>query len=248
MQFIDKPSPNLGERRTGPTDILLLHYTGMASYSEAIEWLCNPQSQVSSHYTITENGEVYRHVDEAVRAQHAGVSFWAGETDINSRSIGIEICNGGHDYGLPDFPKPQIAVLIELCREIVARHNIPKQRVLAHSDVAPARKRDPGEKFPWKLLARKGIGHWIEPEPLVEEGEGFRRNDAGMHISAMQRMFSIYGYGLDISGTFDEKTEAVVTAFQRHFRPGRVDGIADPSTLAALHKLIGALPNAANRG
>lgn len=242
LDIIQKPSPNFSPRRCGPTDILLLHYTGMPTCEDAIEWLCNPQSQVSSHYTVTEAGEVYQHVDEAMRAQHAGVSFWAGETDINSRSIGIEICNPGHEHGYRDFPKKQIAVLADLCREIIARHGIPPQRVLAHSDVAPERKDDPGEKFPWKLLSEKGVGFWVKPEPLEKDGVGFSRGDIGAHVGAMQRMLSVYGYGLEISGTFDEKTEAVVRAFQRHFRPKRVDGIADPSTIATLHKLIMALP------
>jgi N-acetylmuramoyl-L-alanine amidase len=244
MRIVEKPSPNFFERKSGLIDILLLHYTGMPICEGAIEWLCNPKSEVSSHYTITESGDIYRHVDEKFRAQHAGLSFWAGESDINSRSIGIEICNPGHDHGYRDFPKKQIAVLIDLCHEIIARHKIPLQRVLAHSDVAPTRKRDPGEKFPWEKLAQKGIGHWIKPEPLGKKGVSFKRGDRGAHISAMQRMFSIYGYGIDISGIFDEKTEFVVTAFQRHFRQKHVDGIADPSTIATLHKLIKALPAA----
>lgn len=244
MKFIDKPSPNFSERKSGPTDILLLHYTGMASCEAAIERLCDPASDVSSHYTVTEGGGIYQHVNEAMRASHAGKSFWAGETDINSRSIGIEICNGGHEHGYPDFPKKQVAAVIFLCRDIIKRNNIPSSRVLAHSDVAPDRKQDPGEKFPWEMLAKKGVGHWVKPEPLSKKGVNFKRNDGGAHISAMQRMFSIYGYDIEMSGTYDQKTEFAVTAFQRHFRQKRVDGIADPSTVATLHRLIKALPAA----
>ena len=242
MRIIEKPSPNFSERKRGPVDILLLHYTGMPSCEAALEKLCDPASEVSSHYTITESGDIYRHVDENFRAQHAGLSFWAGESDINSRSIGIEICNPGHDHGYPDFPKKQISILIDLCCDIITRHKIPPQRMLAHSDVAPARKQDPGEKFPWDKLAQKSIGHWVKPEPLSKKGVSFKRGDGGAHISAMQRMLSIYGYGIDISGLFDEKTEFAVAAFQRHFRQKRVDGVADPSTIGTLHKLIKALP------
>jgi N-acetylmuramoyl-L-alanine amidase len=244
MNIIKRPSPNFSARKCGPIDILLLHYTGMPSCEEAVAKLCDPASEVSAHYTVSEDGRIYQHVDEKFRAQHAGKSFWAGESDINSRSIGIELCNPGHEWGYKAFPKKQIAALIELCRSIIAHNAIPPQRVLAHSDVAPARKQDPGEKFPWDQLAKKGIGHWVKPEPLSKKGVSFRRNDGGAHIGAMQRMLSIYGYAIDVSGTFDEKTEFAVTAFQRHFRPTRVDGVADPSTVATLHRLIKALPAA----
>ena len=245
MHIIQKPSPNFDERPSGPIDILILHYTGMPSCEAALTRLCDPAAKVSSHYTVSEGGEIYRHVDEKFRAHHAGISFWAGAVNLNARSIGIEICNPGHEHGYRDFPKKQIAAVVELCRDIIKRTNILPQRVLAHSDVAPNRKQDPGEKFPWELLAKKGVGHWVKPEPLSKKGVSFKRNDAGAHISAMQRMFSIYGYDVDMSGTFDEKTEFAVTAFQRHFRQKRVDGIADLSTVATLHRLIKALPPAA---
>ena len=122
--------------------------------------LCDPAAKVSAHYTIDEDGTVYAHVPEARRAWHAGVSFWAGESDINARSIGIELVNPGHEYGYRAFPEAQIAALIALCHGILARHPIPPARVLGHSDVAPARKEDPGELFPWARLAKAGIGLW----------------------------------------------------------------------------------------
>jgi len=236
-----RPSPNHSERAAGkPVDILLLHYTDMASADAAIAWLTTPESKVSCHYVVAEDGTVTQLVDEARRAWHAGVSSWKGETDINSRSIGVEIANYGHDHGYPDFPDVQIAAVIDLARDICARHRISREHVLAHSDVAPMRKRDPGEKFPWGRLAAAGIGHFIEPEP-ISGGRFLAPGEAGEPVSALQAMLAYYGYGLEITGVYDAATEAVVTAFQRHFRPERVDGIADRSTIATLHRLASSL-------
>jgi N-acetylmuramoyl-L-alanine amidase len=221
--------------------MLVLHYTGMPDSGEALQWLCNPVSQVSAHYFVFEDGRVLQMVPEARRAWHAGVSSWDGETDINSRSIGIEIANPGHPGGLPPFPEAQIASVIALTKDIVTRWRIPAARVLAHSDVAPGRKLDPGETFPWESLHRAGIGHWVPPAP-VRDGRFFSRGDRGMPIEALQAMLAMYGYGLKINGVFDEETEKVVAAFQRHFRPERVDGVADASTITTLRNLIAARP------
>ena len=161
------PSPNHGERKDGRRpDMLTLHYTGMPDEAQALQWLCNPVSEVSAHYVVFENGHVAQLVPEARRAWHAGKSSWAGETDINSRSIGIEIANPGHDGGLPPFGETQIKNVIRLCRDIVERWSIPPDRVLAHSDVAPGRKMDPGERFPWERLHHAGVGHWTRPAPI----------------------------------------------------------------------------------
>ncbi len=236
------PSPNFGERAEGRAiDMLVLHYTGMESAEGALKWLCTPEAQVSSHYLVHEDGRVVQLVAEAKRAWHAGKSMWKGETDLNSASIGIEIVNTGHDGDYPDFPDAQIAAVVELCRNCAERWSIAPERVLAHSDIAPQRKADPGEKFPWRSLFTAGIGHWVEPVPL-SGGRFFQRGDGGQPIEALQAMLSIYGYGIDINGTFDDETHAVVTAFQRHFRPSRVDGIADVSTIETLHRLISSLP------
>ncbi len=152
-------SPNHDERKGGRApDMILLHYTGMQSTPAALERLCSAESKVSAHYFVFEDGRIVQSVPEGRRAWHAGVSSWAGENDINSLSIGIEIANPGHDFGYPDFPKRQIAAVIALCRGIIARRGIKPGRVLAHSDVAPSRKQDPGEKFPWKLLHDSGVG------------------------------------------------------------------------------------------
>lgn len=232
------PSPNHGERKDGrrPT-MLILHYTGMPEEGEALQWLCNPVSQVSAHYFVFEDGRVVQMVPEARRAWHAGVSSWNGETDVNSSSIGIEIANPGHPGGLPAFGDKQIDSVIALGKDIATRWGMPAQNVLAHSDVAPGRKQDPGEVFPWDRLHRAGLGHWVDPTP-IRDGRFFSRGDRGMPLEALQAMLALYGYGLRITGAFDEDTEKVVTAFQRHFRPERIDGVADASTITTLRNLI----------
>jgi N-acetylmuramoyl-L-alanine amidase len=233
-----RPSPNHGERKDGQRpDMIVLHYTGMPDAEAALERLCAPGSEVSAHYVVFEDGHIFQLVQESRRAWHAGASFWAGETDINSCSIGIEIANPGHDHGYPDFPKRQIAALTALCRGIQTRNRILPVRVLAHSDVAPARKQDPGEKFPWRTLHDSGVGHWVKPARITE-GTLFSLGDRGEAVAAMQDSLGQYGYGVVATGTYDSATNDAVTAFQRHFRPERIDGISDESTRATLRELL----------
>jgi N-acetylmuramoyl-L-alanine amidase len=237
------PSPNFGERADARSpDMIVLHYTGMESAQGALDWLRTPESQVSAHYLVHEDGRVVQMVAEAKRAWHAGKSCWKGETDINSLSIGIEIVNPGHDGPYPDFPAEQIAAVAGLCQNCAKRWAIAPQRVVAHSDIAPQRKSDPGEKFPWQSLFESGVGHWVEPSH-AGGGRFFQRGDAGQPIEALQAMLSIYGYNVEINGLFDDMTALVISAFQRHFRPSKVDGIADVSTIETLHKLLSALPD-----
>jgi N-acetylmuramoyl-L-alanine amidase len=232
------PSANFGERDKGRLpDMIVLHYTGMPDVEGALARLCTVGTEVSAHYVVLEDGRVVQCVQEAKRAWHAGVASWAGEQDINSCSIGIEIVNRGHDWGYPDFPLRQIAAVITLCRGIMLRRDIPSHRVLAHSDVAPARKKDPGEKFPWDSLANSGVGHWVYPKP-ISSGDVLRLGSISDEVRPMQEALAKYGYGIEVNGIFDSATQLVVTAFQRHFRPARVDGIADPSTLATLKALL----------
>lgn len=233
------PSPNTDPRAAGiPVDILLMHYTGMETGDAARDRLCDPEWKVSSHYLVYEDGRILQLVDESLRARHAGVSHWAGETDINSASIGIEIVNGGHDFGCPPFPEAQMAAVRDLSLDILGRHPaITPDRVIGHSDVAPTRKQDPGELFDWKGLAEAGVGLWVEPEP-ISEGPLLRRGDEGEAVRILKTELATYGYGVDVSDTFCGLTEAVVTAFQRHFRQSRVDGVADRSTLATLRRLL----------
>lgn len=236
------PSPNFGARRGGrEPDMLLLHYTGMSSGQGALDWLRSPQSEVSSHYVVLEDGTIHQLVCEDLRAWHAGRSFWRGETDINSCSIGIEIANPGHDGGYPDFPDAQTDAVVDLCRDCIARRGIAPERVLAHSDVAPSRKCDPGEKFPWARLHASGVGHWVAPSE-TRSGRYLQQGESGQPIEALQSLLALYGYQVEVSGCFDAATSAAVSAFQRHFRPARIDGVADVSTIETLHRLLAALP------
>lgn len=237
-------SPNFGPRQERfRADMIILHYTGMISGDAAEAWLCDPASEVSSHYLIHEDGRIVQMVRESDRAWHAGKSSWRGVTDINSCSVGIEIVNPGHTIGYVDFTDAQIEAVTELCRSILGRHNVPPERVLAHSDVAPGRKIDPGERFPWGKLFHAGIGHFVAPLP-IGGGRFLSTGDRGEPVEALQSMLALYGYGIEISGTFDAATQVVVAAFQRHFRPELVDGVADASTIETLHRLLKALPTA----
>jgi N-acetylmuramoyl-L-alanine amidase len=234
------PAPNREPRRDGrEPDLLLLHYTGMESADAALDWLTREDSKVSCHYLVDEDGNITQMVREGERAWHAGQSLWAGETDINSCAIGIEIHNPGHDIGYRDFPEVQMGAVEDLCLDILARRNIRPERVLAHSDIAPGRKRDPGEKFDWARLARAGIGLWVEPAPISDD-VGLGPGDEGEAVTKLQRDLAAYGYGVEITSTYGRGLENVVEAFQRHFRPERVDGRADASTRDTLARLLAA--------
>ena len=231
-------SANHNERRAGlHPNALVLHYTGMTTGERALARLCEPAAEVSSHYLVWEDGGIDQLVPEARRAWHAGASFWKGETDLNSASIGVEIVNPGHDGGSPPFADAQIEAVIALGRDICSRWSIPPERVLAHSDIAPMRKRDPGEVFPWERLWRAGVGHWTKPRPISGPAL-FRLHDEGPPVRALQAMLALYGYGVEIKGVYDRNTGAAITAFQRRFRRERIDGEADSSTLATLKALI----------
>ena len=182
------PSPNINERLGGkPVSILVLHYTGMESAAKACDWLCREESQVSCHYLVDEQGGIVQMVDESMRAWHAGVSSWRGDEDINSASIGIEIQNKGHGLGYHDFPQAQMQAVAALSKDIVERNKIEPRNVLAHSDVAPGRKVDPGEKFDWKFLHSHGVGHWLEPEP-ISGGSFLQEGDVGDPVLALQTL------------------------------------------------------------
>ena len=236
------PSPNFGMRRDEqrPT-LLILHYTGMPDAAGAIARLSDPAAEVSCHYVVEEDGKILQMVAEANRAWHAGAGQWKTISDINSASIGIEIVNYGHDGNLPPYPVAQIEAVAALSHDICTRHHIAAEHVLAHSDIAPRRKRDPGEHFPWRRLHELGVGHWVLPEP-IGGGRFLSPGESGPPIEALQTMLHLYGYALSPSGSFDHETFATVSAFQRHFRPQRVDGIADASTITTLRNLLAALP------
>ena len=228
----DLPSPNHDERPANtPVDILILHYTGMRTAQAAIDVLRDPAREVSSHYVVDEDGAILRLVPEDRRAWHAGISFWRGHTALNGRSIGIEIVNPGHEWGYRDFPALQMAAVCELCLGIVARHPIPPRNVIAHSDVAPDRKEDPGEKFDWEGLARNGIGVW--PHGTPDLGTGGAVRDAASLRDVRAALASI-GYRVMPEGALDPALSTVLRAFQRHWRPEAVNGQADAGTLARL--------------
>ena len=238
LPHIFMPSPNFGDRLGGgKVNLIILHYTGMSDAQKACEWLCNEVSQVSSHYLVDGAGSIVQMVDENKRAWHAGVASWHDEEDVNSTSIGIEIQNPGHTMGYPAFPLVQMQSVAALCKDILKRHKTIARNILAHSDVAPGRKIDPGEKFDWAFLHSQRVGHWVKPEPQ-SGGSFLQEGDRGDSVLALQGMLKLYGYGLDVNGGFDQRTKIVVEAFQRHFRQVRVDGIADQSTVATLHKLL----------
>lgn len=236
LRVNDRSSPNFGDRQAvdGHTGVrhLVFHYTGMITAAAALERLCDPAAQVSAHYLVDEDGRVVRLVNEDKRAWHAGKSFWRGVRDINSTSVGIEIVNPGHDHGYRAFPDAQIEALIELSAGVMARHGITPDNILGHSDIAPGRKTDPGELFPWRRLAAAGIGLWPEPtRPLPGVPD----------LTAAFRRLSEIGYpvpvndllGADLLAPSSGSTD-VIAAFQRRFRPGQVDGVLDLETAAVL--------------
>jgi len=221
--------------------MLVLHYTGLPSAQSALARLCDRQSKVSAHYLIDEQGGVFALVDEARRAWHAGVAHWAGENDINACSIGIELAHKGHnaDGTCDPFPQAQMVALADLGSQLLARYDIPPHRILGHSDVAPARKIDPGEAFDWAWLAARGIGLWPQQADKQADKQGGADKvlfvgDAGEEVRHLQTELADFGYGINADGIYGEATKAVICAFQRHFRPQQIDGRADKETRSCL--------------
>lgn len=234
-QIIETPSPNCNARKR-PVSMLVLHYTGMENGTVALDRMRDPAAEVSAHYMIEDDGRIFRLVADTDRAWHAGVAEWNGITDVNSASIGIEIVNGGHDFGLPDFPDVQINALIPLVKQILSAHDIALQNIVGHSDIAPDRKEDPGERFPWAGLAAAGIGIW------PGEGNGDRRvlfetGDRDRGVTLLQRGLAGLGYGIALDGVMTDRTVSVVRAFQRRFRSDHVDGVVDMETLDLVGRL-----------
>jgi N-acetylmuramoyl-L-alanine amidase len=220
-----RPSPNHDSRGGKPVDMIVLHYTGMKSADESLERLCDTSAKVSAHYLIEEDSTIWQLVNEDRRAWHAGVAFWAGETDINAISIGIEMQNPGHEHGYRDFPDSQIQALISLLTEIRGRHNVPPFRIVGHSDVAPARKEDPGELFPWERLA--GSGHGIWPDTTT----------AAHPVPDVAAALSSVGYAAGASLASPE-CRAAILAFQRRFLPDHLTAEPDAATVGRLGQLL----------
>ncbi|MEI8396845.1 MAG: N-acetylmuramoyl-L-alanine amidase [Rhodospirillaceae bacterium] len=228
--MIERPSPNHGPRPEGSAvDILLVHFTGLPTAEIALARLTEPESGVSAHYTIDEDGTLYRHVAENRRAWHAGVGCWQGCRDINSRSVGVELVNPGHEFGYHPFPARQMAAFRELALDIIRRHAIPAARVLGHSDVAPARKQDPGELFDWRGLADDGIGEWPHPGPLTDNRLGSAEEAAAL--------LTAYGYDVESAGL-----PLCLLGFQRRFHPEWLSGLPLPETMRRLRTLVRGAP------
>jgi N-acetylmuramoyl-L-alanine amidase len=235
VKAISAPSRNF-DARSGPPDMIVLHYTGMQTGEAALARLRDPAAKVSAHYLVEEDGRVFALVPEERRAWHAGKSFWRGETDINARSIGVEIVNPGHEFGYRPFPDVQIAAVIDLLTDVRSRWSVEDDRLLGHSDVAPDRKEDPGELFPWRRLAEAGHGLWVEP--AAAPGPALAEGDEGPGVFAFQAGLTRLGYDSAPSGQYDANTATIVRAFQRHWRQERVDGVADGETRARLIALL----------
>ncbi|CAM3629904.1 N-acetylmuramoyl-L-alanine amidase [Litorimonas haliclonae] len=238
-------SPNFNERSL-PISQLVLHYTGMETGQAALERLCDADAKVSAHYIVFEDGRISQLVEEEKRAWHAGVGNWRGISDINSSSIGIEIVNGGHNFpnadDLPPYPDEQINAVIALSKTILERHEIQAWNVIGHSDLAPERKEDPGEHFPWSSLAAAGIGLWAEFEAHPDTRILFEPGDRDRGVSIIQQGLAQIGYDIAVTGQFDERTKFVMTAFQRHWRPSNIPGVIDMDCLQRVGALVRLLP------
>jgi N-acetylmuramoyl-L-alanine amidase len=225
-------SPNHDARPDGATvDTIVLHYTGMPTARAALDRLRDPAARVSAHYVVEEDGTIWQLVPEERRAWHAGVSFWRGRTGLNDWSVGIEIVNPGHEHGYRDFPVLQMASVCDLCLSILSRHAVAARDVVAHSDIAPDRKEDPGEKFDWAGLAREGVGLW--PDGVPDLGTGGAVRDAAS-LRDVRAALGAIGYRAAAEGALDPGLSSVLRAFQRHWRGEAVTGQADAGTLARL--------------
>jgi N-acetylmuramoyl-L-alanine amidase len=226
------PSPNPDARPDGAAvDMIVLHYTGMATAQAALGRLRDPAARVSSHYVVDEDGTAFRLVPEERRAWHAGASYWRGRGALNDVSIGIEIVNPGHEFGYRPFPAMQTAAVCDLCLSLLSRHAVPARNVVAHSDIAPDRKEDPGELFDWEGLAREGVGLW--PDGVPDLGTGGAVRDAAA-LRDVRAALGDIGYRVAAAGAQDPALATVLRAFQRHWRPEAVTGQADAGTLARL--------------
>lgn len=229
------PSPNFDARGCSVSHIIL-HYTDMPDAQAALARLCDGEAKVSAHYLIRRDGHVFQMVDESKRAWHAGVSFWRGEADMNSASIGIELDHEGHNERgeIAAFPEAQMQALIALLDDVTARHAIDRHNILGHSDIAPGRKIDPGEAFDWAALAAAGFGLWLH-DVKIENVQALANESTDKAVAPLQKALAAFGYQIEATGVYDAQTQAVVIAFQRHFRPTKIDGIADAETQTLIY-------------
>lgn len=239
MQITKTPSSNHDERPNGSIiDTIVLHYTDMASASEAIERLRDPIAKVSAHYLIDETGLIYNLVAEDKRAWHAGESYWAGRPKVNDFSIGIEIANPGHSLGYIPFPAAQMQAVIMLCKDLCLRYPVKPANIVGHSDIAPTRKMDPGELFDWRLLADHGIGIFPDIAEMENNPVILKSGDAGNKVSELQSKLSKYGYLVHMTSTFDDYMVQLVKAFKRHFHQDIIDGVWDQKSDYILDQIL----------
>ena len=238
----DIPSPNFNDRPDNvPIDLLVMHYTGMVGFDQALQRLCDPDYKVSSHYLVDEDGKIVRLVDEKKQAWHAGVSCWCGRAALNENSIGIEIVNPGHEFGYREFPKKQMEAVLELSSDIVSRHKILPRNIVGHSDIAPTRKKDPGELFDWRFLATNGIGLYpdIKAKKIKNPDKVIAApGDQNLQVKGLQENLSKYGYYVKADGYYGDKTEAAVVAFKRHFIQDSINAFWDHKDMAAMEMLL----------
>lgn len=240
MQIESKPSPNFDSR---PKDVLInllvLHYTGMKTAEDALNHMCNPDSKVSAHYMIYEDGKIVQLVPEEKRAWHAGISCWHGRASLNDTSIGIEIVNPGHEFGYRPFTEEQMKSVIELSKDIISRNNIIPNNVVGHSDIAPTRKEDPGELFNWPLLAKEGIGLWPKKKIIWSPQTVIcAPGDESKEVLIMQKSLRKYGYYIRTDGTFGSITERIVKSYKRHFVPEHLNVVWDKLSQYRIDNLI----------
>ncbi len=240
LKIKDIKSANCDNRPKGiEIDTIIYHYTGMRSHEEALSRLCDVNAKVSAHYMVLENGEIIRLVAEEMQAWHAGISCWNGKAALNENSIGIEIVNPGHEFGYKKFPQIQMDAVLALSLDILSRHKVPKRNIIGHSDVAPLRKKDPGELFDWRFLAENGVGTW----PIVEGVRNPEKvlavfgddNDSVLNI---QEKLSNYGYHLKKDGYYGEKTEDTIVAFKRHFIQDDMNAFWNSRAMATIDALL----------
>ena len=225
MKIIKTISPNFSERpENTEIDSIVLHYTGMNNFQDALERMCNPKFEVSAHYAIDYNGDIHQLVEDSNKAWHSGISHWNGKKNINENSIGIEIANLGHEFGYEEFTNSQVESTIFLCKKLKSKYNIPSQNIIGHSDVAPDRKEDPGEFFPWKSFSKLGLGiyHNFITSDSEYTGSCYNLGDKGSEIEKIQKSLSKIGYGILVNGIYDDQTKSVITSFYRRFFPERI--------------------------
>lgn len=228
MKIIKKPSTNFSDRPEGlAIDTLVLHYTGMEDCHDALDRMCDPNFEVSAHYCIDRNGDVYQLVEESQKAWHSGLSYWRGKENVNENSIGIEVVNNGHEWGYQSFPEEQMNAVISLSQQIIERHDIKPYNIVGHSDIAPLRKEDPGEKFPWDVLAKRhDIGIFCDHDSddinLDDPSYDSHIYTVGEIIDVKKKLADI-GYYIHPSDNLDEQFHKVMTAFYRRFFPARID-------------------------